>query len=393
MPTYLYQGMAFDRTHPDFQEKLRRAHAHEHRIYCLCKNPYPEMCVVKSDEKYYLRKMPRSGLKHRVACPSFEYIQSLSDLSRLYGGATTTVDDRKVVLLDFPMSEKPSRSKRSVVAEPLIPPSGAVTRIRRRMPIGRLLDFIWDEAGVTKWTPDWKNNRSWEFARDRIIHVARYLGTSHSNFEEIFFVPPAWSEARKATILKERESFLQNLRAPAGGHARFGLLVAEFDSKEVGLNRVRFKGLASPGFFLDDAASRRFDDKMADRIEMVRRADGARLIAIATFKVLERYCVIQSIDMMPVNRQLIPFSDQRSFDLMNALLDREFVKVWDYKVGEKLPAATAFLTDTVPQTALFCLNADEDPEKARQVAKNEGCSAWIWPSGRERMPPLPPKSR
>jgi hypothetical protein len=393
MPTYLYQGMAFDRTHPDFQEKLRRAHAHEHRIYCLCKNPYPEMCVVDSDGKYFLRKMPKSGHKHRVACPSFEYIQSLSDLHRVYRGAITTVGDRKVVLLDFPMSEKPGQSKRRAVAESLMPPSGAVTKIRRHMPIGRLLDFIWDEAGLTKWTAGWEDSRSWGFARELMINVARNLGTRHANFEEIFFVPPAWSEARKATILKERESFLQNLRAPAGERVRFGLLVAEFDSKEVGLNRVRFKGLASPGFFLDDAASLRFDDKMADRIEMVRRVDGARLIAIATFKVLERYCAIQSIDMMPVNRQLIPFSDQRSFDLINALLGREFVKVWDYKVGKKLPAATAFLTDTVPQTALFCLNADEVPEKARQSARDEGCAAWIWSAGRERMPPLPPKSR
>jgi hypothetical protein len=85
-------------------------------------------------------------------------------------------------LLDFPMSEKPGQSKRRAVAESLMPPSGAVTKIRRHMPIGRLLDFIWDEAGLTKWTAGWEDSRSWGFARELMINVARNLGTRHANF-------------------------------------------------------------------------------------------------------------------------------------------------------------------------------------------------------------------
>lgn len=225
------------------------------------------------------------------------------------------------------------------------------------------------------------------------MNIAADSGTALTRFEGVFFAPPAWSPERKTTIVEERESFLQKLRAPVRGPAKFGLLVAEFDKKDKGQNKVSFKSLASPGFYLDDEASLRFDRKMADCIEMVRDLDGARLIAIATFRVREHYCTIQSIDMMPVNRERIPFSDRREFDLTSALSDREFVKTWDHKINGKHPAATAFLLDSSPRTALFFLASDEDEQKARRAANDDGCAAWIWPAGCVRRPPLPPRIR
>lgn len=85
-----------------------------------------------------------------------------------------------------------------------------------------------------------------------------------------------FSIERRDVLDAEREEFFERLRPATRESVPFGLTVVEF--KEKYGKKIVFKHLPGVPFFLDDEASRKFDKKMADRIQMVRSHEGSRLI-------------------------------------------------------------------------------------------------------------------
>ena len=394
MQIFKLGDVRFTRDDPALQTILEEAHDTGARPLCCCTSPAPQMVAahVRERDKFILRRMPNSGHLHAFICPSFAPVPELSGLADVLGTAVVTLDDGvTVVRLGFSLEKRPGRARSASSAD-------GVTTGLKSTPAGlRLrgtLDDLWERAGLTRWHPDWAGKRSWGVVCRRVMDAAGRTRTNSVQLGERVFVPPSsFSKQKDDELARERDAFFHRLEAAPGKPAPLGILIAEFQCRYD--RKLYFEYLRGKPFFLDQGAADRFDRKFGERIEMVNKVGGARMIAIATFSYNRGYCNIEEIDMMPVTAEWLPFEHEREAELIRALHDREFVKSLRYNLGGSAPMASASLHDTDGPTALYAPPADisADAEQAlRAAAERAPCRTWFWPASSPRMPPLPPKA-
>lgn len=129
---------------------------------------------------------------------------------------------------------------------------------------------------------------------------------------------------------------------------------------------------------------------------MVEALPNTHLICIATFSTKGGYGNVREIAVMPVNGQWIPFDNEREYELVQALMERDFVKCMKYNLKAAAPVANALLLDTESPIALFSPPADipgEDEDDLRSIAAEGVYPAWHWAAGEFEMPVLPERRK
>ena len=92
------------------QDALARAYQSPSRPRCLCVPGGVEMYVARH-RQYVIKRMPDTGDRHHLGCPSFEPEASQSGLGELVGQAVIEVEPGRVELrVDFPWERMTGRS-------------------------------------------------------------------------------------------------------------------------------------------------------------------------------------------------------------------------------------------------------------------------------------------
>ncbi|MFC3571153.1 DUF1173 family protein [Paracoccus simplex] len=391
-PTYRLGHSSFSADAERLQQILAWAHEKKARPTCLCSRAEPPMYVAKIGSGFFLKRMPGTGHLHEPSCPTFDPPPEVSGLGQVNGQAIVTDEAGETLLkLDFPLSVKGAR------ATPVGDGGDEATSAEASPSKLRLLatlHYLWEAADLTKWRSAYGRRRSWWIVHRELQGVAARTKTKAGAMADTLFVPPVYSIEDKDRLAAERRRFMHRLLPAKGKPVPLGILVAELKGQQPSQygRKLTFKHLPDFPLFMDEETGKRFDKIAGEKVEMVEAMPDTHLICIATFSTKGNYGNVREIAVMPVTGQWLPFDNEREHELVQALMDRDFVKCLKYNLKAGAPVANALLLDAESPVALFSPPADmpgEEEDELRAIAAEGVYPAWHWPAGEFEMPVLP----
>lgn len=392
--TYRVGNVAIDPATEEGQTLLAKVHQERGRITCSCRSPAPEMYVSCFAGRFIVKRMPGSGADHGPGCDSFLPPEELSGLSQVQGTAIKEdpVSGTTKLAVDFKLS---LGSKRPAPT----PPSGnKPTEAKappRKLGLTSLLNYLWHEGDLVKWTPAMEGRRWWGPVRHALRSAAFGKVAKSRSLNDILYIPAPWKAERKAELAAGRQKLFSTLQQGTGT-APLGLLVAEYKNHEqtrLG-GRFLFKHAPDCAFFADADLVKRFETVFADQLMLADVSGNAHVIVIATFSVAKAgYPVLQEIGMMLVTANWIPFEHLREHQLVTALTEqkRHFLKSLRFNLHTETAIASAVLTDLSQPVALF--TASHSAQAGELAALHEAAGEGIYPSWlwleEDQLPELP----
>jgi Protein of unknown function (DUF1173) len=230
---YLIHNKVLLASDPKLQEALASVHETPTRPKCLCVKNGVEMYVSKF-RQFVVKRMPETGSKHHVSCPSYEPPVSESGLGYVIGEAVIEkAPDLIEVRLDFPLTRYDVRAAER--GEPC--ESGSVSGSRKRLGIRGLLHLLWDRAQFNRWHPRMENKRSWWVVRKHLIEAAAETEVQGKKLSERLFIPEPFKADAAEQIAKRRQEALAVI-SPLAGDSKHRLMLAIGELKE--FQEVRF---------------------------------------------------------------------------------------------------------------------------------------------------------
>jgi hypothetical protein len=365
---------------PAGQVALAAAHQQHARPECGCRPGGVEMYVARLVGGWYIiKRMPNSGSQHAPTCPSFELPASLTGRSAYAGTAIVEHQDAETELrLGFALHRltEHDRSGR--------PASGSRPR---RTPTNDsslgllgLLHYLWDEAGLSRWSPRMAGKRTWRIVRWHLTQAGERATTSATPLSQSLWVPEPFQADRKAALAQRRSDAWT---AIGGERSRqdFMILIAELktitqhDRGQV----LRFRHMPDTPVMIAAAV---WDAFAEDHQEDLRRWEANpedHLMVAASFSLTKSgRPVIEQAAAMLTTSQWLPYSTARAQNMLAAAVgaDRRFVTPLTY--GRKRATfPTLVFTDTAEPVAAFA-----------DATAAAGDDNWAWAVG-EPMPAFP----
>lgn len=392
---YYIGNIPVDPATEDGQNLLGRAHQEHSRITCGCCKPSPQMYVACVNGRFILKRMPGTGAEHAPGCESFLPPEDLSGLGQVQGSAIKEDLDSGTTTLkvDFSLT---MGSKRPAPPAPSGKKPAEAKASPRKLGLSSLLQYLWHEADLVKWTPAMEGKRWWGPVQRAVLNAAAGKSAKSRDLRDILYVPEYWKADRKDENAARRSRLLRGLQPPARGTAPLGLVVAEYKSHEPTRMGARFLFKHAPdcAFFAEEDLVRKFEKVFADQLMLADALGDVHVMVIATFSVAKAgYPVLREIGMMLVTGGWIPFETIRDYQLIKALTEnkRAFLKSQRFTLGHETPIACAVLTDLNTPVSLFVADpaADTNALSAlREVASEGTYPAWLW-LDEDGLPDLP----
>jgi hypothetical protein len=177
-----------------FQQELHEARARFGSALCECQNPALKLVVRERTGKLFLAAWPDQAAKHALDCPFFS--ERRAGALEYGAGAIEPDGELTHIALYHPARQERLPARHLDTIEHRGPgPSG---QRKDKLHLWGLLHYLWEEAGLSRWHPGW--HRDWGFARYLIRRVAQTTMVEGQELLKSLYVPPIWSEKRKAEI-------------------------------------------------------------------------------------------------------------------------------------------------------------------------------------------------
>lgn len=353
------------------------------------------MYVAKSNGGFLIKRMPETGPEHSAECESYEPPPELSGLGEVMGHAIKEdIEDGTTALkLDFALTKVPGR------APP--PPSEAehesIKGETSKLTIRSLLHFLWDQAHLTHWHPNFGGKRSWATVYKQLTRGAQGKYTKGLHLPSTLYVPEPFYLDRKAEIAQRRSALIS--ASDNGGRPGQKLFIAIGEIKVVEPARygrkIILKHAADFPLMLSTDLNKKLEKVYKDEVSLWNAFPDIHLMIIATFSVGSTgIASIEEMALMLTNEQWIPFSNVDEQGLLENLIStgRRFVKGLRYNLPTSRPLASVILSDTPEKhTAIYMIpgNASESYMAALvELLDNERLNHVRWPAG-DAMPAIP----
>lgn len=380
---------------PDFQDFLAAAHGERARPLCLCTPAAPPMYVARALGRYLIKRMPMTGADHDSFCDSFEPPAELSGLGQVNGSAIQENAEDGITTLKFAFPLSKGRSRKAGPSEGA--EADSVKADASRLSLRGALHYLWEEAGLNRWSPRMAGKRSWFVVRKYVLEASEGKQAKGVHLGEMLYLPEAFSAERKGEIAQRRHSRVMAHGAPRAGARPLMILVGEV--KEIQPSRYGFRLLARHApdfpFMLPEDLHRRLSKRFATELEMWSAGDDFHLMVIATFGMsLGGVATIEEAAVMVTNAAWIPLETGADKLLLDTLMadGRRFTRGLRYNLPPGRPLATAVLSDAQGgPTALYILPAGASPEYSgalEELIEHSQLAAWVWKEG-EARPVLP----
>lgn len=376
------------------QRILGQAHEKHERPRCGCRTPGVPMYVASTPSGFVVKRMPGSGASHAPDCASWEPPEALSGLGQVTGEAiTTNPDDGTTTLrLGFSLSKSAGRA----APEPSEgEPADSVAADGTKLTLRALLHYLWDEAGLSVWSPAMTGKRNWRVVSWYLRQAAAGKTAKRQALGGKLFVPEAFDVDHKAQVAARRLRLWSTAQAKPGKSVPLLVLVGEvksFEDARYG-KRLVVKHLPDAPYLVDDDLHRRLYKRFAVELQMWEAHEKWHLMTIATFAVnTAGIASVQEMALMVVDEHWLPVESPHTELLLAAALDadRRFRVGLRYNLPATAVSAAVIFTDTPDPVAAFILGPDDDPAStAELVDAHAGTALWQWRVD-DGFPNLPP---
>jgi hypothetical protein len=388
-------GRIYDGDDPALQDALLSVYDTPERPRCLCV-PGGVAMYVSFCGRYIAKRMPDTGSLHHPACASFEPPCEQSGLGELIGDAVVESAAGEVELrVDFAWSRRDTGH--AAVSAPVLEP-GEVQGARRRLSLRALAHYLFERAGLNRWSPAMTGKRTQGVLHKYLMQAAQNVTARGVRLAERLYVPEPFSEATHADAAQRRRQHLGLLR-PREGQNPLGIVMAEFKGVErcAGGSRVWLKHMPDVPLLVTEKTWLRIARVHAAQLDALCSDQCARgrLMMVALIRARREHTYeIDTATLMLASEQWIPVDGVHELPLVQALVDaqRRFIKPLRYDARCAGVFANALLLDAggspVPMHVLspFVTARERD---AKTAAIGESRGAWVW-STDEPMPALPP---
>lgn len=402
-PAVIYEiaGRRFEIGSRGFADAVAEAHAAHQRPRCICVDEGVEMYVARLGQCFIVKRMPDTGSRHALDCPSYEPPAEISGLGHVLGSAI--VEDpatgETTLKLDFPLTKMPGRSTTPTDGAA----SDSVSFPGTKLSLRGLLHYLWDQAELTRWHPGFAGKRNWATVRRHLLQAAEQKIASGNSLRARLYVPEPFSVDHRDAIGARRMSRWRRVLTAPGERQQLMLLVGEV--KEIIPARYGFKAVVKhvpdQTFALDQVLYRRLERVFHQELAQWGSANDLHMVMIATFGLNPAGTPsICELSLMPVNSQWLPIADGFECQLVDRAMaeGRTFTKALSYNLARDLSGASITLTDTgtigsplyiyPPSRAEPALDNDRVSEHSKFKA-----AAWVWRPRMEPLPLLPPAVR
>lgn len=397
------------------QQLLAAAHARHDRPLCLCHTPYPgpsstttqttgettatgstqgvEMYVARTPRgRLILKRLPGSGPEHHPDCDSYEPPGDLS------GRGTIELTDDPNGLTRLRLAIPLSRHSDTTAEhpEPSTPNRPETTTASRRTTspgrasLAAVLDYLWEEAGLHRWSPRMAGKRNWAVIRHHLTRAAdATLVDDGQLLSDLLWIPEPYNPGRREAIETRRRQWWSRLE-PTGPERPFAIAVVEW----AGIKPARY-GLAItarqvgwPPFMIDTVAYQALRDRF-DQIDLHRQHPDGHLVMATTFSLSRGgYPIVEDAAFLALDHQWLPYTTSRAHALLADAVaaGRRFTTPlrYDSPANRTLPAIV--LTDTPVPVAAY---ADTTPDQITDPADPGAAETWAWSPGATLPPPFP----
>ena len=349
MPKYSFGGHIVDRDNPLFDELLTQAYKNKERPHCLCSDSGIEMYIAKIGENFILKRLPYSGQNHQPDCDSFEIPAELSGKEAVLQKAISEDEDTGLISLKFDFSLS-KVSTNSAVIKGEAKEKTAVQANPIKLSIRSLLHFLYEDAGLNKWTPKMHGKRNWFIIRKYLLQAAQDKVARKSPLGEFLLVPENFSVDDKDEITGRRRQFLSKL-TKKGNKQPMGILIGELkaiESARFGY-KMLIKHMPDTPIYLDETVFKRMNKVFSTELAFFHENEAIHLLTICTFTLSAAGSPqVDNISFMTVDRNWLPFENIEELELLERLCSkqRSFIKGLRYNLGSGEVIASVLMTGT-----------------------------------------------
>lgn len=395
MAKYLFGEHIYSNESEDWQRILQKAYSVKVRPVCQCVVAAiaPLLYIAMVRGQYVIKRMPYTGPQHAAHCEHYEPPPELSGLGQVSGSAIREEPETETTTLslDFALTKGRSRTPgmQSEVEHESVRSDGTKLTMRG------LLHYLYDEAGLTRWTPAMLGKRSWFIVRRELLAAAFSKKTKGRNLPELLYVPENFNLDR-ADDIKSRQ--LVSLGPLAGTSNARMLLVGEvknLDEARYGTAMV-IKHMPDLKLMMTDDMAKHLTSRFSHQLQLWGQLENTQLLVIGTIsRSAQGIFNLESACLVNVNSQWIPFENSFEWELLEKLQNssRRFVKGLRYNLPSSKPLASVVMQDTGDvSTALFVVPQEfEAPYRAviEEVTEQGKMQVWVWRTGSQGLPALP----
>ena len=397
MSSFNFFGETIPKTHAEFGQYLRRAHEEKHHPLCLCKSPGIPMYVSRASNTYILKRMPNRGALHHSDCDSYAVPAHLSGRGLMEDKAITENHDTGLTSLKLAFPLTKSAGSR----DPITPSSGEQKTVQAettKLTIRALLEYLYEDAGLTRWSPRMKGKRNWHVVRHNLVQAAQNKMSHKNAIAQRLLVPEFFSVEKKGEIAARRRHFFASM-APTKGKLQFSILIGEVKAIETARfgGKLIIKHMPDMPIYMAADVFKRVGKVFASQIAMFEQDEDIHLLTIMTFYLsASGNPQVETISFMTVDSNWLPFDNICEKELMERLVtdNRYFLRSMRYNLSSTDVMATAILTDTKPDATAFYivpLGATEAYyDELDQLVNSTDTPSHIWDTNDEVAMTLPP---
>lgn len=378
------------------QAALAAAHAGRIRPLCTCRTPGPEMYIARVDGHFIVKRLPGTGGQHAFSCSSHEPPYDLSGLGDVMGQAIQEHDDGTTLKLDFALRKLPPKSA-PTPAEGT--PADTVRTDGKKLTLRGLTHFLWEQAGLTRWSPKMEGKRSWQIVQFHLSAAAAGKTTKGGPLSDSIWIPEPWSAERRDDIARRRATRLAPVMAAHAARTRplailIGEIKGEFEELRGGWG-VTIKHVPDMQFMMAVDLHRRLIKRFAAEFALHGALPGSRLILTATFGIgLTGIAGIEEATVMLVDERWLPIESLWEHTLIGDLArSRKFRKCLRYNLAADHPIAAAILYDTQPAPVALHILPPGAPDAYmrlfHRLVDDSEYPAWFWVVAEGNAPLLP----
>ena len=395
MGKYLFGETVYSTGHEAWQRILQKAHAAKLRPMCVClpEGSRSAMYVAHAHGAYVLKRMPDTGCLHAAYCEHYEPPPELSGLGQVAGTAIREQPDSNTTALSLDFALTKGRSRVPGVVSDVEHES--VRADGTKLTLRGLLHYLWDEAGLTRWTPAMAGKRSWFVVRREMLSAASSKIAKGKPLADLLFLPETFFSEKMDEIKRRQVESLSRLARQSNDRMLFIGEVKGIDEARFGKSLV-VKHLPDLKLMMSDDLHRHLQNRFAHQLQLWGQFDSTQLMVAATVsRSPQGIYAVEAACLMNVNNQWIPFESAFELELLDRLhaSARRFTKGLRYNLSSDKPLASVVASDTGDvSVAMFVVPQEltTQYDSTIDAVSDEGrLGVWRWNAGLEALPELP----